>query len=235
MTRILKNTTVFGMLMAVSSLANAVFLTSNTITSPVVVDFSDQATVEDAPGPIQVGGLVGADLTVVITPASNDIYMNFDGWGLGDNGDWDAPMTYVSSNLDGGPGLRFAFNDGPVSEVGAFMNYYPDDGAPLVIVARDAGNAILESYDVSALADISTPSGSNAGAFRGISRPTADIAYFEVVRENPTVDELTYSSAAAPLSPTNAIPTMSVYGLMLSALGLVLLASRRLSTRVRKR
>ncbi len=57
MTRILKNTTVFGMLMAVSSLANAVFLTSNTITSPVVVDFSDQATVEDAPGPIQVGGV----------------------------------------------------------------------------------------------------------------------------------------------------------------------------------
>ena len=36
-------------------------------------------------------------------------------------------------------------------------------------------------------------------------------------------------------TPTNAIPTMSVYGLMLSALGLVLLAIRHLSTRVRKR
>ena len=192
--------------------AQASFLTSNTIANPTIIDFSTQATVVDVPGPIQVGTPVGLDIQANGTP-NTGLYTNFDGWGLGDNGTWGSGMTYISAN-DARPGaLTFHFISGPVAEVGAFMNYVP--GTDLFIRAYDASLTLLEEYNVTTLADIVTPSGTNAGGFRGISRSTADISYFEVYGEVPVVDDLTFSAASVtPLAPTS-IPTLSEWSMII--------------------
>lgn len=210
--------------------AQAALLTSNTIASPTVVDFSTQATVADVPGPIQVGTPVGLDIEANGSP-NTGLYTNYDGWGLGDNGSWGSGMTYISAN-DASPGrLTFHFISGPVAEVGAFMNYYPNDPSDLIIRAYDASATLLEEYNITTLADIVTPGGVNAGGFRGISRATADISYFEVDGYVPVVDDLTFSPVATPTSTPTSIPTLSEWGMIilssLLALGAIVTLRRQ--------
>jgi hypothetical protein len=227
--RLVITTVVAGFLMAESIIANAALVTSDTISSPVVIDFSTQATVSNVAGPIQIGSLVGQDVTVQTVDGSSALYTNFNGWGLINNGTWNAPQTYVSFNQVGG--LRFSFNSGPVAQVGGFMNY-AIGGSPthLIITALDAGLNVLETYDITNLADIVTPAGANAGAFRGIVRPTADIAFFEVSANDPVLDNLTFSSnGGTPTASSIPVPTMSIYALALTTVGLLLVATRRLS------
>jgi hypothetical protein len=193
--------------------AQAALLTSNTIASPTVVDFSTQATVVGVPGPIQVGTPVGLDIQANGSP-NTGLYTNYDGWSLGSNGNWGNGMTYISAN-DARPGpLTFHFISGPVAEVGAFMNYYPDDASDLIIRVYDASSNLLEEYNITTDADIVTPGGSNAGGFRGISRATADISYFEIDGYVPVVDDLTFSPVATTPTPTS-IPTLSEWGMII--------------------
>lgn len=64
----------------------------------------------------------------------------------------------------------------PVHSVGAFMNYAPDPRhGPTYIDALDSSGNILESYEINSSAPISTSYEVDAGAFRGITRGTADI------------------------------------------------------------
>ena len=109
------------------------------------------------------------------------------------NGSWGGGITYVSAN-DATPGsLIFSFNDGPVSAVGGFINYFPDSADDLSITALDAGMNVLETFNITALADILTPSGFNDGAFRGIDRGIDDIAFFELTGSFPVLDDLTFT------------------------------------------
>jgi len=172
--------------------SNAGLVTSaGDIPNSTVIDFSTQPTVSNAPGPIQIGDAVGMDVTVDGNP-NTGFYTNFDGWGLCDNGSWGSPQTYISAN-DARPGtIRVAFNDGPVSAVGGFMNHAPCDSATLTISAYDAGMNLLETYDITA--DAVTPGGYNAGVFRGISRNAADIAYFEIFGGVPVLDDVTFNA-----------------------------------------
>lgn len=225
--RLVKTTVAAGFLMTASIMANAALVTSDIISSPVVIDFSTQATVSAVTGPVQIGSLVGQDVTVQTVDGSSQLYTNYNGWGLTSNGTWGTPQTYVGSNSTSG--LRFSFNGGPVSQVGGFINYAPNS-PHLVITALDAGLNVLETYDITNLADIVTPGGLNAGAFRGIVRQTADIAFFEVSALAPVLDNLTFSSngGTPPPSTSTPVPTMSIYALALTTLGLLLVATRRL-------
>lgn len=177
--------------------SQAALLTSQgDIPSPTLIDFSTQPTVSGVSGPIQIGDAVAMDVTVDGVPNSG-FYTNYSNWGLCENGNWGAPQTYISAN-DARPGMiRVAFNDGPVSAVGGFMNHAPCESATLIISAYDAGMNLLESYDITA--DAVTPGGFNAGVFRGISRPSADIAYFTIFGGVPVLDDVTFTSGVVLL------------------------------------
>lgn len=228
----IKATLMVGLTVGASLVANAELVTSNTFTSPLVIDFSTQATVVSESGPVQIGNLVGQDVTVQTIDGTTQLYTNFNGWFLVNNGSWGAPQTYISANATSG--MRYAFNGGAVAQVGGFLNYARGGTvAPLTITARDSSLNILETYDINNLADIVTPGALNGGAFRGISRPTADIAFFDITGLALVLDNLTFSvAAAAPPgngsspSTVTAVPTLPLYGLVVSALGVLLVASR---------
>jgi hypothetical protein len=190
--------------------SQAAFITTDSIVNSTVIDFSGQATVSNSVGPIQIGTGVGSDVTVHGAP-NYGLYTNYNGWGLSNNGTWGSGMTYVSANNATPGDLIFTFNDGPVAAVGAFMNHCPNcsSGVDLVIAAFDAGNNLLESYNVSALADIVTPGGLNAGGFRGITRNAADITTFVVTGYVQTVDDLTFA-ASVPVPGTLGIFLVSL-------------------------
>ncbi len=80
---------------------------------------------------------------------------------------------------------------------GANFPFYP------FIAALDASRNVLESYPLFADAPINTPGGSNQGAFRGIARGTADIAYFEIGYDGIVMHDVTI--AATPEAPTFAL------------------------------
>jgi len=64
----------------------------------------------------------------------------------------------------------------------------------------DKNGAILESHDIGAEAPISTPNGSNDGAFRGVSHPSADIAAIEfLITGVMVIDDLAFSQTPAPV------------------------------------
>src|SRR4029077_6125005 len=102
------------------------------------------------------------------------------------------------NNGQGGAGIfaRFTFAAGLVSAVGAFENYSPDNGGSPTIRVLDSNGNILEQYDLSMIAPISTPNGLNQGAFRGIMRSTADIAAIEYRDGFQALDNLTFSHSS---------------------------------------
>lgn len=227
MLRVLRPIVAFAFVASFAITVNADLLTSDTISPSVVIDFSTQPTVTSVTGPLQIGDLVGMDVTVTTMDGTPNLTTNYDGWGLCANGDWGSPRTYISSQSQAG--MRIAFNDGPVAQVGGLMNNARDCGPDLVITALDSNMNVLETYNVTQLANILT----NEGAFRGISRVSADITYLEINGESPVLDDLTFSSDADIGPPGDTVPVpMSVSSLILlagilSLFGLITIRRRR--------
>jgi hypothetical protein len=101
------------------------------------------------------------------------------------------------------------------------MNYSVSSGSPygpgdpvIAAIAAD-GTTVLESYDLATADPISTPSGLNAGAFVGISRPTADIAYFRISGSYLTEHDITLSSSSVPEPATMGIAGLALVSLLL--------------------
>ncbi len=94
-------------------------------------------------------------------------------YGLGGNGSFGGDAIYIG--VDSGSGYAQLVLSSPVSQLGFFMNYLPGSTNPPVIEALDVDGNPFASYDLSALAPISTPGGFNEFAFRGISSDATDI------------------------------------------------------------
>ena len=96
------------------------------------------------------------------------------GYGLLSNGSFGGNAVYIG--VDSGTGFaQLILNGGPVSQLGFFFNYAPDSGSAPTISALDSFGNVFASYDLAALAPISTPSGFNQFAFRGIASNSTNI------------------------------------------------------------
>ena len=113
-------------------------------------------------------------------------------------------------------------NAGPVKEIGFFMNYAPGVGDPATISALDINGNVFASYDLTALAPISTPGGFNAFEFRGIRSDQTDIYG---LRFGGSYILLTGTANGVPIG----VPEPAAWAMMLAGFGLVGSALRRRS------
>jgi hypothetical protein len=214
--------TVVLALITTTGTARAAAITSSAglVGSTTTIDFSQFCPCfEGVSGPVQIGGVVGMDIEASST--SSDLWLYDGAWGLNSNGSWNSGRDGYLGVYPGDGPVRVTFNDGPVSGFGFFANYAPGASEPVRIHAFDSGGVLLETFDISLLAPISTPGGINAGAFRGIQRGSADIAYFEYSGFAAVFDDLQFTTTAAPE------PTL----LSLLALGLTGVMTRRIRRR----
>ncbi|MBT1074882.1 PEP-CTERM sorting domain-containing protein [Geobacter grbiciae] len=208
--------------------AQAEFITSNnTMLGMPVIDFSTQPTVFNAVGPIQLVNSYGLNIEVT-SKANSGLYTNFNGWGFMYNGNWGDGKTYISAftSTTAADSMIIHFLDGPVSGVGGFMNYAIGAG-DLWISALDSSLNVLETYDVTTLADIITPYSVNAGAFRGIQRTSADISYFVINGLAPGLDDLTFIPKQDPNPDPDPVPEPSTLLLLGAGLGGLAIWRRR--------
>ena len=201
-------------LLAIASTAHATLLTTQpTGTTTVLTTLS--GTWSFAPSVVAGGYTVNSALNVWYGDSS---------YGLIDNGTWNGLATgfawvggYCYS--DGNGDCTATINLGGLySAVGGFMNYCVTGGASCgfgdaVITALAAdGVTVLDSYDLFTLAPISTPGADNAGAFRGISESTADIAYFRISGSYLIMHDLTVASGTTPEPGTLALLATGLIG-----------------------
>jgi hypothetical protein len=159
---------------------------------------SGGATTAFAGGSTCAGGPdAGFTIIEVTSPVCWNVSTYF---GFSSNGTWNNPTTGFA--LIGANTATAAFKidlGGLYAAVGGFMNYnapVSNPGPTISAIAAD-GVTVLESYDLSVSAPISTPGGSNAGAFRGIGRPSADIRYFELANSFMAIHDITLASTAS--------------------------------------
>jgi PEP-CTERM motif len=190
---------------AVGALITAAPVTGITVTFPVgpfnCVNAASSATV--------AGFSVAADGPACFSGGPS--------WGLGTNGRWEMGLVGDNSasttiTIDLG---------GLYSSVGGFMNYcegfctnQPILPPTITALAAD-GTTVLETYDLSVAAPIDTGIDLNLGTFRGISRDTADIRFFQFGGTFAVMHDITLAVPASVSEPA----ILTLLGLGLAALG----------------
>jgi hypothetical protein len=178
-----------------------------------VIDFSLHQSIERSSDPVQIMyAPVAQDENIVLTTNAT-LSFSFSSYSLLDNGHWGfGRQGYVGleglQNLPQGVSAyaEFKFNDGPVSSVGAFMDYsiqlpktVPEGGETMISTLDINGN-VLDTYDIPALAPISTIGQTDGGAFRGIVHNTNDISAVVFSNSYLVLDNLTFGRVPEPSS-----------------------------------
>lgn len=144
-------------------------------------------------GDTQIGTLIGEDVFVRAVSSRGTVTLGDGGYGLSTNGSWSLKS---SAGLDTSTGyLEFVFNGGPVSGVGAFVNYAPGNGNAFIEAIGLNG----ESLATQALTF--TTSGQNQGRFFGFQLATAEITSFRLHNAYVIADDLTFSSTSTEVVP----------------------------------
>ena len=177
---------------------------------PEVIDFKQFGDSTFGPGPVQIGSVVEEDITWSAHSSDSRIIQRV-GYKLGANGTWGSGRGGYTASFSASADvfMRYEFHDGPVGGVGGFVNYDPALG-PFFVDALNAAGGVLESYEVSAVAPIATPSGRDDGGFRGIMRPDNDIFAFQV-RGGGVLDDLSFgrhSSVSTVPEPSTLLLTL---------------------------
>jgi PEP-CTERM motif len=193
-------------------------------------DAAVQATYGYTYGPVDLPGMVFTRSSGATNSGQGAVLGQGD-YDLGRNGSLGGAAVYAG--LDSLTGfMDFRLTGGPVSQFGAWVNYYGGlhydseggNSAPF-IAALGADGQVLESWDLSARAPISTPDGFNQFAFRGISRDSADI--FGLRLGNAYIVAAGSADGGVPAAPVAPVPEPSTYALMLAGLGFVAWQARR--------
>lgn len=157
---------------------------------PNVVDFEQFSGRNSFVSPVEVSRLPGISVVASATNGASVDIVNSEY--LFSNGRWEGREFAFT---EGSP-LTFTLK-GPVSAIGGFVNYIPDNARPL-LEALDAQGNVLEGYAIDETDPIRTPGQVNAGAFRGIERANADIVALRISGARFLIDDLTFSPRPVP-------------------------------------
>lgn len=202
---------------------------SNLTGSSTTIDFSQFAGTgndhNQVNGPIQIGSST-EDIQVFTSYDPRNLWLTNIDWDLADNGTWGSGRngflgTFSTDTQNVNP-IQIHFKSGNISGFGFFMNYFLNDNTiagSVSLSAYDAGETLLEEFIINPLGDgISTSGLNNGGAFKGIQRSTADIAYIQLTGFNAVFDDLQF---------TRDVPEPSSIALLLLGLAGVGYSTRR--------
>jgi hypothetical protein len=150
---------------------------------------------------------VGAGVTLTSTNPDGS-FLGSGPYSFNDNGSWNSSLTLAGLDVDlfGGDQytMTFAFAQ-PVKAVGGILDYavFPASGfSDVVITAFGSDGSMLEMYDITKVAPIS----SQGGQFLGIGRGQADIASFSLSNSAVAIRNLTFSSAVPEPAAASLLP-----------------------------
>jgi hypothetical protein len=169
-------------------------------------------------GPKLVDGLV---FTVVSSTTNSGLggVLGQGGYGLGANGSFGGDAVYAA--VDAPTGYAQFLGTVGYSQFGLFFNYAPGVGDDATISSLDAAGNVIDSFNLEALAPISTPGGFNAFEFRGIGYDDGTQVYG--IRFGGAYLLATGTADGVP----PGVPEAATWAMLIAGFGLVGAAARR--------
>lgn len=145
-------------------------------------------------------------------------------YGLLSNGSFGGDAVYIG--VDAPEGYAQLLGTTGYSQLGFYFNYAPGSGDDPTLWTLDAAGNVIDSFNLAALAAISTPSGFNEFAFRGIAYDDGTEIYG--LRFGGSYILLTGTAdGTVPPVVTPGVPEPASWALLLTGFGLVGLTVRR--------
>lgn len=169
-------------------------------------------------GPVAIDGLV---FTVVSDTTNSGLggVLGQGSYGLAGNGSFGGDAVYAA--VDAPTGYAQFLGAVGYDQFGLFFNYAPGVGDPATISSLDAAGNVIDSFNLEALAPISTPGGFNAFQFRGFAYDDGTQVYG--IRFGGAYLLATGTADGVP----GVIPEPATWGMLIAGFGLVGATIRR--------